>query len=93
MINVSHMEVNELDDSNAEMINNQNDQTNVSIEKEAEEGEGQVNELDEIPEAGQAPEFTDDEHDKKVDEKYVDLEADGANARQKSNEVDGILAS
>ena len=39
MINVSHMEVNELDDSNAEMINNQNDQTNVSIEKEAEEGE------------------------------------------------------
>ena len=49
--------------------------------------------MDEIPEAGQAPEFTDDEHDKKVDEKYVDLEADGANARQKSNEVDGILAS
>ena len=82
MINVSHMEENELDDSNAEMINNQNDQTNVSMEEKAEEGELRDNELVEIPEVAQAPEYpTDDEPDKKVDEKYVDLEADGANAR------------
>ena len=36
---------------------------------------------------------TDDEPDKKLDEKFLDLEADGANQRQKSLESGGVLTN
>ena len=56
------IDVSRLDESNAEMINNQNDQTNITMDREAEEEPN--NELEEIPEFGHAPDCpTDDEPD------------------------------
>ena len=87
------IDVSRLDESNAEMLNNQNDQTNITMDREAQGDEEPINELDEIPEFGQAPEYpTDDEPEKKEDKTHIDLEADGANHRQRSNESGGVLA-
>ena len=86
----------ELDESSVEMLNNQNDQTNVSMERDAPEEEVPNTQLAEIPEVSNAPNMleypTDDEPDKKVEQKFIDLEADGANQRQKSFESGGVLS-
>ena len=93
MINVSKME---LDESNAEMLIPQNENTNISMDREVPDEEVPNTELDEIPEVQNEPNMheypTDDEPDKKVEQKFVDLEADGANQRQKSFETGGVLS-
>ena len=90
MINFSRVE---LDESNAEMINNANNQTNVSIERDVHEEEAnESHNLHEIPESpneivpNEYP--TDDEPDTKVEQKFVqEMEADGG--QNKSNSESG----
>ena len=79
MINFSRAE---LDESNAEMLNNMNNQTNVTMERDVPEEANETPDLQEIPESpheiAQNEYPTDDEPDRKVEQKFVqELEADG----------------